>query len=86
MVFLNYVLTGLMTVTAIILLWVISNEIIKKRRIAIFLPFLLSFVLIALASSFSLNGIFDPFIWFFLEFPWFIVIIWIVVNLWGEND
>ena len=86
MVFLNYVLAGLMTVTATVLLWFISYEAVKTKRILVFLPFFLSFALIAFGASLSLNGLFDPFIWFFVEFPWFIVIIWIIVNLWGENE
>jgi hypothetical protein len=81
----DMVFAGSMGITAIILLWISTNEMINKRRVMIFFPFFLSSVLLIFSSSLSFHGIFDPLVWFFMEFPWFLLTGWIILNLWREN-
>jgi len=74
-----------MLITSIIVFWILSLKMIDKKRILVFLPFLLSAIVLVFSSILSFYSIFDQKIWFFMEMPWFIIAFWIIINLRREN-
>jgi hypothetical protein len=71
---------------AIIILWSTSLIILEKRRIDFFLPFLLVSISFVFYASFVFYGIFDGVLWTILEALSSIALLWIIINLWREND
>ena len=78
-----FMLSGL--ITSIVLFWVITNWMIRFRRIIVFFPFLLSVILLCFNSALLFYGVFDQKIWFILELCWAFIFLWVVMNLRREN-
>jgi len=74
-----------MLVTAILILWILTNLMIKTKKISILLPFFFSSILLGLSAGFSFYGVFDQKVWFVLEFSWGILFFWIFIIIWGKN-
>ena len=71
--------------TAIFILWISTNLMVKVKKIVILLPFFFSGILFLLNATFSFYEIYDQKIWAIFEFLPAILFLWIFVNLWRKN-
>ena len=66
---------------AIIITWKTTLLMIEKKRIIIFLPFLIVGVIFCFYVSFLFYNIFDEWPWLVLKSAFAIVLIWILINV-----
>ncbi len=66
---------------AIIITWKTTLLMIEKKRIIIFLPFLIVGIVFCFYVSFLFYNIFDEWPWLVLKSAFAIVLIWILINV-----
>ncbi len=71
---------------SIIILWNVSLEMIYRKRILLFLPFVLIGITACFYASFIINNIFISNTKNLLEYVIVFFIILIIINLWRKNE
>jgi len=80
------VYTVLHMIFSILILWKTSLMMIDKKRIIIFLPFVLVGFLFTFKSAFTFFGLFNTIVWVYVEVIYSIVFIWLLINIWRNQN
>jgi len=82
----DFILPIIMTLLSISFLWITTDIIIKKKRIIPFIPFFIGSIVLILNALFRFYKVNYSLMGVSLKIVWLILILWIVFNLWREND
>lgn len=75
-----------MLVFAIIILWISVRDMVSKKSIYDFLPFFLLGLILSFYSAAIIFELFFDVVWMIPESMIFVVLIWILVNIWREGS
>lgn len=70
---------------AIILIWITTSIIIKKKKIALFMPFFIAGITSCFYSGFLYNELFVNVAWLFIEILLIIAVAWILIIVRGSK-
>lgn len=85
----NLTVVAIMTISLIyslIIAWETISNMIDRKNIKKFLPFLFFSIILSFYAAFSMFQFFFQWGWFFLEFSIFVAIIWIFMAIREENN
>lgn len=75
------ILSVILTIESIILLLFVSIEMLNKKKIAIFYPFVFIGIIFSIGASISFFSSLDYVSLNFIGIVWFISTLWIIINL-----
>jgi hypothetical protein len=69
------------SITAVVLLWIVSIEILYSKKMMIFIPFFMVSIWLCISAALNFSGISDQMVWFVFESFWGIWFLWILIIL-----
>ena len=72
-------------ITSITLLWFVSQSMLDKKKIIVFLPFVFSGIILAMGASIGFFSSLDSTSLALLRIIWFFTVLWIAINLWRQK-
>jgi len=85
-IFLNFLTIMMVLMAAIILMWITSLNIIRSKKMGIFLPFFIISLSYCINMALNLYNINDQKIWFLSESLLVICSLWILIILIKNNN
>jgi len=85
-IFLNFLTISMVLMAAIVLMWMVSLDIIRSKKMGIFLPFFIISISYCINMALNFYGVNDQRAWVVSESMLSVSALWILIILIKNND